>query len=180
MSISCRYAGRPFLRTTQHLLSRLRHLFLAALLSSGILFPDRGLALDPDRGIQQYNCLTWSHQYGLPANGVDAIAQTDDGFVWMGGSMGLVRFDGARFTLVGMAQSPRMHTQQVRALAPARGGGLWFGLKLSAYGKYDGREDWMLGTNLRGNSDWDVPAVLQGKDGRLWIGGEYAGVLPAQ
>ena len=37
---------------------------------------------------------TWSVREGLPRVGVTAIAQTPDGFLWLGLERGLVRFDG--------------------------------------------------------------------------------------
>src|ERR1035441_8303335 len=46
--------------------------------------PARGFALDPARNVFQYNCRSWSRQNGLPANTVNAIAQTKDGYIWLG------------------------------------------------------------------------------------------------
>jgi len=34
---------------------------------------------------------------GLPQNTVQALAETQDGFVWLGTEAGLVRFDGVEF-----------------------------------------------------------------------------------
>src|SRR5262249_4198910 len=39
----------------------------------------------------------WRTDEGLPDNNVSGIAQTTDGFLWVGTSGGLVRFDGDRF-----------------------------------------------------------------------------------
>ena len=36
---------------------------------------------------------------GLPQASVRAIAQTADGYIWLGTEEGLVRFDGVRFTV---------------------------------------------------------------------------------
>ena len=38
---------------------------------------------------------------GLPDNAVTAVAQTGDGYLWIGTYGGLVRFDGVRFKLCG-------------------------------------------------------------------------------
>src|ERR1700734_3719580 len=40
---------------------------------------------------------TWTTQQGLPQNFVTALAQTPDGFLWVGTLNGLVRFDGLHF-----------------------------------------------------------------------------------
>src|SRR5436190_1695672 len=39
---------------------------------------------------------TWDTSDGLPQNTVSALAQTSDGFLWVGTSGGLARFDGLR------------------------------------------------------------------------------------
>ena len=141
-----------------------------------LLLGARSFALDPNKSIDQYNCQTWSQQDGLPANGINAIAQTDDGYLWLGASAGLIRFDGISFTLVGMAQTPGLRTTEIRSLAASPGGNLWFGIKLSAYGRYDGHGHWTLAKESSDGTDWDVPFVMESKDGRLWIGGERASV----
>ena len=147
-----------------------------AMLLVSLMLAMRGLALNPNRGIYQYNCQSWSQQNGLPANGINAIAQTDDGYLWLGASAGLIRFDGINFTLVGMSQTPGLRNTEVRSLAAAPGGKLWFGIRLSAYGCYDGQGHWTLAPESTNGTDWDVPFVLEAKDGRLWIGGELASV----
>ena len=40
----------------------------------------------------------WHSLEGLPSDSVTAIIQTHDGFLWVGTSSGLVRFDGIKFT----------------------------------------------------------------------------------
>ena len=43
---------------------------------------------------------TWNFNQGAPAD-VTGLAQTNDGFLWLGGPNGLFRFDGTRFDLSG-------------------------------------------------------------------------------
>ncbi len=45
----------------------------------------------------------WTTAHGLPQSSVTALAQTPDGFLWVGTSDGLVRFDGTRFLPVPVA-----------------------------------------------------------------------------
>src|SRR5215204_6318626 len=40
---------------------------------------------------------SWQTDDGLPNNTVGALAQTPDGYLWLGTPSGLVRFDGIRF-----------------------------------------------------------------------------------
>lgn len=46
----------------------------------------------------QYHFDSWTTDDGLPQNGVRAITQTPDGYLWFTTFDGLVRFDGIRFT----------------------------------------------------------------------------------
>jgi ligand-binding sensor domain-containing protein len=46
----------------------------------------------------QYRFDVWTTDNGLPQNGVRAIAQTPDGYLWFTTFDGLVRFDGVQFT----------------------------------------------------------------------------------
>src|SRR5947207_6046596 len=45
-----------------------------------------------------YTLAAWTVQTDLPAGDVIAIAQDLDGYLWLGTSTGLIRFDGAEFT----------------------------------------------------------------------------------
>src|SRR4029453_16982759 len=60
--------------------------------------PGAAIALDPNKRISQYLHKSWRIQDGsLPAAG-NSMAQTSDGFLWLGaGSEGVYRFDGVRF-----------------------------------------------------------------------------------
>jgi ligand-binding sensor domain-containing protein len=54
-------------------------------------------ALDPHRKFSQYVREKWSAANGLPGGAVHAIAQSPDGYLWIGTDKGLVRFDGFTF-----------------------------------------------------------------------------------
>ena len=71
-------------------------------LTAGVMVATRGFALDPNKELDQYDCRAWTYQNGLPVTSVRAIAQTKDGYIWLGTLKGLVRFDGVGFTLVGV------------------------------------------------------------------------------
>src|ERR1700683_1390058 len=55
------------------------------------------LALDPALVVSQYLHTTWTQEEGADLPGVQAIAQTNDGYLWLGTGVGLIRFDGIRF-----------------------------------------------------------------------------------
>jgi signal transduction histidine kinase/ligand-binding sensor domain-containing protein len=71
---------------------------------------------------------TWrSEAGGLPADSVTAIIQTRDGFLWVGTSAGLVRFDGVKFTPVSLTISSNEPGLWITALCEDSHGFLWVG-----------------------------------------------------
>jgi len=55
-------------------------------------------ALDPNKRVTQYMHTSWRIQDGSAPSGIEAIAQTLDGYLWFSSdSQGLYRFDGVRF-----------------------------------------------------------------------------------
>jgi signal transduction histidine kinase len=57
-------------------------------------------ALDRDRLVTQYVREEWNAQTGLPGGHVRSIAQTKDGYLWIGTDDGLIAFDGFSFRVV--------------------------------------------------------------------------------
>src|SRR5215510_781227 len=57
-------------------------------------------ALDPHKSLAQYSRAVWNQQQGLPQDTITAIAQTPDGYLWLGTNEGLARFDGYEFTVL--------------------------------------------------------------------------------
>src|SRR4051794_10031402 len=60
---------------------------------------------------------TWTTGDGLPDSSVTAIAQTPDGYLWVGTYNGLVRFDGMRFVTFDPATTPALAHARVRKLS---------------------------------------------------------------
>lgn len=84
-------------------------------------------AVDPSRQMTQYGHATWRLQDGFLNGDPQAIAQTTDGFLWIGTQNGLVRFDGVRF----VPWAPKLGDQPssfwIQSLLGARDGSLWIG-----------------------------------------------------
>jgi signal transduction histidine kinase/ligand-binding sensor domain-containing protein len=64
---------------------------------------------------------------GLPQNTVQALAETQDGFVWLGTEAGLVRFDGVEFQTYDRNSAPALPGSDIRCLLAAPDGALWIG-----------------------------------------------------
>lgn len=75
---------------------------------------------------KQYRVTRWTVENGLPQNSVKALAQTADGYLWVGTLKGLARFDGWRFRVFDHETNPEFTHDSINALAvDKRDGGLW-------------------------------------------------------
>ena len=69
------------------------------------------------RGRTEFLTDVWTADNGLPSSSVTDIAQTPDGYLWVGTYNGLVRFDGVRFVTFDPANVPALGHARVRRLA---------------------------------------------------------------
>jgi ligand-binding sensor domain-containing protein/signal transduction histidine kinase len=102
--------------------SRPLSLFVALLLGASPAW-----ALDPRQSFDQYVQRRWTSGEGLPQNAVLAIAQTKDGYLWLGTQEGLVRFDGVSFHTFDRQNTAELKSNFVTTLHPDTSGGLWIG-----------------------------------------------------
>ena len=133
-------------------------------------------SLDPSKAITQYAKLVWKSDSGLPQDSVLALAQTADGYVWMGTEEGLVRFDGVRFTVYDKGNTAGLRRSAVISLLVDHAGTLWIGthgggLTRFSHGKFE--------EGLPGNwlADQSVQCLYEDKAGALWIGTSSGGVV---
>ena len=93
-------------------------------------------ALDPHRQFSQYVRETWSAVNGLPGGAVHAIAQTPDGYLWIGTDKGLVRFDGFTFLPV-QPKSLLLQNDPILGLMTDAEGDLWVRMQTAGLLRYD-------------------------------------------
>lgn len=67
----------------------------------------------------------WQTEHGLPQNSITAIAQTPDGYLWLGTFGGLARFDGVRFEIFNPVHTPELGSGRVTLMSVDRRGWLW-------------------------------------------------------
>src|SRR5678809_1337652 len=82
-------------------------------------------ALNPALDISQYAHSTWKIRDGFPKGQVTSIAQTPDGYLWLGTEFGLVRFDGVRNTPWQAPPDQHLPSDYIFSLLAARDGTLW-------------------------------------------------------
>jgi ligand-binding sensor domain-containing protein/signal transduction histidine kinase len=120
-------------------------------------------ALDPSIRLTQYAHRTWTVRDGYFSGAVQAIAQTADGYLWIGSFAGLSRFDGVRFVSFEQATGKRLPNQQVSALFVSRDGSLWIG---TASGLFRWSHD-ELRQNLK--VEGSITSITEASGGVLWI-----------
>src|SRR5215469_15034769 len=69
-----------------------------ALVLAGVLLAlrPRAFALDPRLDVNQYSHTAWKIREGFSKGQISSIAQTPDGYLWLGTEFGLLRFDGVK------------------------------------------------------------------------------------
>jgi signal transduction histidine kinase/ligand-binding sensor domain-containing protein len=131
-----------------------------------LAFANAAFAIDPTERLAELSHTCWSTREGAPANS-GVIAQSADGYLWLGGATGLSRFDGEHFQSFTLPDGTPF-TGDVSALYAGKDGRLWVGMRfgqaysiqngvMKAYGPQDG---------LPSHTIWDF---AQSDDGTLWI-----------
>lgn len=123
----------------------------------------------PDIGIAQLGLETWTPDAGLAGSWVRAIAQTPDGFLWLGTSGGLSRFDGLDFVNLTAAADPALPGNGVSALAGRSAGGLWVGFDVGGVRVLENGGLFEL-AELRPVEALTPVSLLEWPAGTLWIG----------
>jgi signal transduction histidine kinase/ligand-binding sensor domain-containing protein len=68
-----------------------------------------------------YTVQQWKTDNGLPQNSVNAIYQTQDGYLWLATYGGLVRFDGVKFTTFSSDNTPEIKNSRAIGFIPLPG-----------------------------------------------------------
>jgi signal transduction histidine kinase/ligand-binding sensor domain-containing protein len=109
--------------TKTKLMSHRSHIVpLAAALVLGV--PASALAAGPR--LEDYNRQAWTVNDGVPA-GISSLAQTTDGWLWLGTVGGLYRFDGERFERYQLPGNAPLSRTRVTLVHAERNGDLWIG-----------------------------------------------------
>src|SRR5271165_4447495 len=132
-------------------------------------------ALDPSLDISQYAHTAWKVRDGLAKGTIYSIAQTPDGYLWLGTEFGLLRLDGVRAVPWQPPGDQHLPAGRVFSLLVARDGTLWIGAK--------GLASWKDGklTQYPELTDQFILRLLEDREGAVWIGsvGTPAGRLCA-
>ena len=123
------------------------------------------ISAEPSRVVTDYTATLWADADGHPVGAVSAIVQDRDGYLWVGSTAGLFRFDGVRFTPWNQLSDARLPATWVSSLLTASDGGLWVGFgDQSILAHITGRTAEVH--SLPGSGP--VAAILQDREGALW------------
>jgi signal transduction histidine kinase/ligand-binding sensor domain-containing protein len=143
---------------------RLVFSLLAAL--TGLIFSQDAAARGP--ALEHYNHQIWTAKDGLPGP-VAMMAQTSDGWFWIGTTNGLYRFDGLRFYPLTATNGQHLLSNRPNALAAAPNGDLYIGYEdhgLSVL-RADGRLE-HLAPGTKDSPITGTNTIVRDGDGTVW------------
>ena len=123
------------------------------------------LSVDPVRKSEGYSAVLYDSRNGLPTSEANAIAQTSEGFLWIGSYSGLIRYDGSTFERIDSTSG----ISSVRCLYVDSQDRLWIGTNdagvfLMSNGNF---RNWNKTNGLKSVS---IRAVVEGEDGIIYLG----------
>jgi signal transduction histidine kinase/ligand-binding sensor domain-containing protein len=119
--------------------------------------------LNPALDVSQYAHTPWRISDGFAKGYIYSIAQTPDGYLWLGTEFGLLRFDGVR-TLP--PPDPNFPTARINRLLAASDGTLWIA-------SAKGLASWKAGKLVQYPefAGLAVSSLLEDHEGTIWAGG---------
>ena len=118
----------------------------------------------------------WGASQGFPGGGVSAIAQTPDGYLWIGTEKGLVRFDGTEFRLEEASAASTVPITRVLGLIADSDGTLWIrqqGARLVRY--HQGRFENVIAPIVQAEAGFT--AMTRDAAGRVLLTGLRSGLV---
>ena len=138
-----------------------------------LYFAESAAATDQNRMLSQYLRDFWGTEKGFPVGSVSTIAQTADGYLWIGTDKGLVRFDGLNFRRFEQAGPGSFAIGPVRALLEDAHGSLWILVQDTKLFRYhDGTFEL-----IRGEAENGTTAMALGTSGQVLLSSAAMGVL---
>ena len=135
---------------------------------AALLWCSCAAALNPSLTIKQMLHTAWGPREGAPLGGVQALAQTSDGFLWLLSNSGLYRFDGIAFEHIELPQDAKLASTDLLAVFAPRAGGLWVSVYTGGVAFLrDGR--WQVYGAQNGLPPSGVIEFAEMPDGTLWV-----------
>lgn len=121
------------------------------------------------KSIGSFQHKMWTIDEGLPMNTVMSIAQTKDGYLWLGTETGVAQFDGVKFENFNHENTPAFTNDIILALMVDRSGRLWIIPRGGGVIRFqDGSFEAL--TRFSGILSKEVWCIIESVDGSIWIG----------
>ena len=140
-----------------------------SILLAGMLLAGRNCAFSSGMSLDlsQYAHTSWKVRDGFTKGTISAIAQTPDGYFWLGTEFGLLRFDGVRAVPWQPPPGQHLPSTSIFSLLAARDGTLWIGTTKGVTSWKDGKLTQypeLAGESIRA-------PILEDREGAIWVGG---------
>ncbi len=149
--------------------------FRRAVVAALLLLP-RVYALDPQKQLSQYGLESWQARQGIANGGILCIAQSADGYLWLGTRLGLVRFNGVEFQLYDRKASGGLIGWNVNHIETRRDGSVLFSTEGGA-GMVEYRAGKFTAYPLPKLPVRGIRVFHEARDGSLWIGTNGSGLM---
>jgi signal transduction histidine kinase/ligand-binding sensor domain-containing protein len=121
--------------------------------------------LNPSLDMNQYAHKAWKISEGFTKGAIHCIAQTPDGYLWLGTEFGLTRFDGVKNVAWPFPPDQQLPASQIRSLLGARDGTLWIGTS-RGLASWNGAKLTQY-EQLAGQS---IFSIIEDREGAVWVG----------
>src|SRR5882724_2182872 len=121
-------------------------------------------ALNPALDVSQYLHLAWKIRDGFGKGTISSIAQTPDGFLWLGTEYGLLRFDGVGAVPWKPPLEQHLPSTFIVSLLAAHDGTLWIGTDHGLASWKDGKL-----TGYEELSGSRVSKLIEDREGSIWM-----------
>ena len=136
---------------------------LGALFTCLLALSPSAYALNPALDVSQYAHTAWKIRDGFSQGVIYAIAQTPDGYLWLGTEFGLLRFDGVSAVPWQPPLDQQLPSSVIRSLLVARDGALWIGTERGLASWKDGKL-----TQYEALAESIVSKLVEDREGSIW------------
>lgn len=121
--------------------------------------------------LSDYYARTWGIEQNLPQGTIPCLAQTADGYIWMGTQESLSRFDGVRFTNFTTKNTPVMKSSWIQSMTLSQSQGLIIGTWRGGIYRVEGNRISPLTKNQKTELDQAIVfALAVTADDTIWAG----------
>jgi ligand-binding sensor domain-containing protein/signal transduction histidine kinase len=143
------------------ILATTRRRILGAMIAAMLAAADEGRGAGTD-----FSSRVWQMEDGLPHNIVQAIAQTADGYLWVGTREGLARFDGFRFERIDVSFTRNFSS--IHALLAAKDASLWVGSDGAGLFRLQQQQVFVC-PGPKGETNFIVSEIHEAAAGDIWV-----------